>query len=90
MTSSSEPEKKYMTLTCGGKSALTYLTKYGITEEEATEILRMSRREVEYQTVKKAVDRARDLAYEKLSPWEKMKQAWERKLKNLEWSIGGE
>lgn len=64
---------------------LKFLTKHGITLAEAKAIFHRARKEAEYRAYKDAVQRAKDLAYEKLSPFEKLKQAWDRKVRNLKW-----
>jgi hypothetical protein len=76
---------EYITYVSHGKRDLSFLTKYGITHEEAEAILYQARREADYQGVKSAVKRARDLAWEKKPMLEKLMSNWDRKVKNYHW-----
>jgi hypothetical protein len=78
MTSS--PEKKWITY--DGGTGLEFLTKYGITDEEARQLLYRARREAQYQAVKRARYLACDLAWSKKSILEKLMESWDRKVKN--------
>lgn len=64
---------------------LSWLTKEGITEEEAQVILHQAKKEAEYRAMRIARERARDLAYEKKTPLEKLKVKWDRVLRQYKW-----
>jgi replicative superfamily II helicase len=76
------PSKKWTTYETNHTRPWDYLTKYGVTEEEAETIAMKhwarERSEALYRAAQRSVEEAKDIAYARMSNLEKLMYRWER------------